>query len=391
MNILLIHQHFNTPETGGAIRSYYLATALVSKGHRVAVITSCACSQGRRENVEGIDVTYLPIPYNNRFSFFARSIAFLRFALLAMRAAIPYRHYDFCYAISVPLTVGLTARWLKWRYGMPYWFEVGDLWPDAPIELGFIRNRIFIALLYRFERSTYRQATGVIALSEPIRHAILGKVPGCRVEIIPNMADCDFYAPHAKDPQVEQRFGLTGKFVVVYAGALGVANGLHHLLACAAEAQRFLLPVSILVCGDGAMLEQLKQETTKQNLSNVSFTGFLDRGGVKEILKAADAVFVSYLPAPILETGCPNKYFDGLASGKLIIVNFGGWIRTEIERTGCGVYIDQKNADSFVQQLLPMINDKSRLQEAQHKARQLGQQRYSRKQIGERFASLFES
>jgi glycosyltransferase involved in cell wall biosynthesis len=274
---------------------------------------------------------------------------------------------------------------------MPYWFEVGDLWPDAPIELGFIRNRIFIRLLHGFERSTYRQATGVVALSEPIRQAVLTKVPGCRVEIIPNMADCDFYTAQAKDPETEQRMGLTGKFVVAYAGALGVANGLHHLLACAAEAQRSLLPVSIVLCGDGAMLDELKQEATKQNLSNVSFTGFLDRVGVQEILRAADAVFVSYLPAPILETGCPNKYFDGLASGKLIIVNFGGWIRSEIERAGCGVYVDQENPASFVQQLQPFINDKSRLQVAQHKARQLGLQRYSRKQVGEQFASLFES
>jgi hypothetical protein len=80
-----------------------------------------------------------------------------------------------------------------------------------------------------------------------------------------------------------------------------------------------------------------------------------------------------------------------LAAGKLIIVNFGGWIRTEIEGTGCGVYVDQEIPGSFVQRLQPFINDKSRLQEAQHKARQLGQQRYSRRQIGERFASLFES
>lgn len=391
MNILLIHQHFNTPQTGGAIRSYYLATALVGKGHRVAVITSCACSQGRHEEVEGIQVTYLPIPYNNRFNFFARSIAFLRFAFSAMRAAIPYRHYDICYAISVPLTVGLSARWLKWRYGMPYWFEVGDLWPDAPIELGFIRNRFFIWLLRRFERSTYRQATGVVALSEPIREAVLSKVPGCRVEIIPNMADCDFYIPQPKDPELEKRLGVTGKFVIAYVGALGMANGLHHLLACAAEAQRSLLPVSILVCGDGAMLQELKEEATKRNLSNISFTGFLDRAGVREIFQASDAVFVSYLPSPILETGCPNKYFDGLASGKLITVNFGGWIREEIERSGCGVYVAQKNPGSFVQQLQPFMIDKSRLQEAQSKARQLGQQRYSRRQIGERFAGLLES
>ncbi|MBL7852292.1 MAG: glycosyltransferase family 4 protein [Cyclobacteriaceae bacterium] len=391
MNILLIHQHFNTPESGGAIRSYYLASALVNKGHRVTVITSGACSQGRHDTVEGIEVVYLAIPYNNRFNFLARSLAFLRFAFAAVRAAAPYRHYDFCYAISVPLTVGWCAQWLKWRYGMPYWFEVGDLWPDAPIELGFIRNRLFKGFLRRAEASIYRGAFGVVALSEPIRRAVLGKVPGCRVELIPNMADCDFYTPQTKDPNLETRWGKAGNFVIAYIGALGMANGLHHLIACALAAQRSNLPVTLLVCGDGAMLDELKASVAHQELSNVVFTGFVNRDGVREIMKETDAVFVSYLPSPILETGCPNKYFDGLASGKLIIVNFGGWIRTETEQAGCGVFVDQSDPHAFVRQLEPFIRDPSRLAEAQRRARHLGEERYSRRQLGDDFAALFAS
>jgi len=391
VNILLIHQHFNIPESGGAIRSYYLATALVRKGHRVTVITSCACSQGRRAEVEGIEIVYLPVLYNNRFSFIARSRAFLEFAFLAIRAAIPYRHYDVCYAISVPLTVGLCARWLKWRYRMPYWFEVGDLWPDAPIELGFIRNGLFIWLLRKFEVSIYRHAAGVVALSEPIQRAVLSKIPGCRVEIVPNMADCDFYTPQAKDPGLEAQLGTAGSFVVTYMGALGMANGLHHLMACATEAQRNKLPVTFLICGDGAMLEDLKQDAAKNQLSNVVFTGFVHRDRVREIFRVTDAVFVSYLPSPILETGCPNKYFDGLAAGKLIMINFGGWIRKEIEGAGCGVFVDQKNPESFVHQLQPYLKNRSRLDDAQHSARQLGVQKYSRNLISTRFASLFET
>ncbi len=389
MNILLIHQHFNIPESGGAIRSYYLATALAHKGHRVTVITSCACNEGRHVEMEGIEIVYLPVPYNNRFSFIARSRAFVEFAFLAMRAAIPYRHYDVCYAISVPLTVGLCARWLKWRYRMPYWFEVGDLWPDAPIELGFIRNKFFIWLLRKFEKSIYREATGVVALSEPIRQAVLSKIPTCRVETIPNMADCDFYLPQAKDPKLEAQLGTEGSFVVAYIGALGMANGLHHFIACASEAQTKKLPVAFLVCGDGAMLEELKLETAKRELSNVTFTGFVNRDRVREILQVTDAVFVSYLPSPILETGCPNKYFDGLAAGKLILVNFGGWIRKEIEDAGCGAFIDQKDPGSFEHQLQPYLADRSRLNEAQHRARELGVQKYSRSQVSARFTSLF--
>lgn len=391
MNILLIHQHFNTPQTGGAIRSYYLATALVRGGHRVTVITSCSCSESKREILEGIEVIYLPIPYNNRFNFIARSRAFLMFVWAALRAAHPYRHYDLCYAISVPLTIGLCAGWLKWRYGMPYWFEVGDLWPDAPIQLGYIRNPIFRWVLLRFETSVYRHASGVVALSEPIREAIRSKSPGSRIELIPNMADCEFYRREEKDPSQEVRLGTAGKFVIAYVGALGVANGLDHLITCAKEAQDAGLPVTIILCGDGAMLETLQARAKSLRLTNVVFTGFVDRAGARAILQAADAVFVSYLPAKILETGCPNKYFDGLAAGKLILVNFGGWIREEIERAGCGIFVDQRKPGSIVEGLRPFLSDKVRLQQAQAKSRMLAEERYCRSSLGDQFANLFKS
>lgn len=387
MNILLFHQHFNTPGQGGAIRSYYLATALVRKGHRAVMITSCACAKGRTETIEGIEVIYLPIPYNNRFTFYARSLSFIRFVLAAIRSARPYRSFDFCYAISAPLTVAVCARWMKWRYAMPYWFEVGDLWPDAPIELGYIRNPLFKKLLFALEKSIYINADGVVALSTPIRDAILRKAPGVRVEVITNMADCDFYN---QEPDEESRlFDEAHPLVIAYIGALGVANGLHHLLKCAEESRMNKLPVRFILCGDGAMLDELKANAASKALDKVSFAGFVNRDGVKEILKQTDAVFISYLPSPILETGCPNKYFDGLASGKMIIVNFGGWIRSEVEASQCGVFIDQHLPGTFTTKLTPFLNDPGPLRAAQRNARKLAESKYARTEIGDRFANLF--
>ncbi len=389
MNILLFHQHFNTPLQGGAIRSYYLATALVTKGHRVVVITSTSELKRRVETVDGIEVVYLPIAYDNRFSFWARSWSFARFVIAAIRAGSMYRNFDITYAISAPLTVAVCARWMKWRYSIPYWFEVGDLWPDAPIELGFIKNPITKRLLFAFERSTYRRALGVVALSEPIRQAILAKAPGTRVELIHNMSDCVFYKPGKRDSVVEERFGAKDKFVISYLGALGMANGLEQLLYCAEECLKAAIPVSFIICGDGAMQGTLKKLVQTKKLINVNLTGFVNRDGVKDIMNITDAVFVSYRPAAILETGCPNKYFDGLAAGKLIIVNFGGWIRQEIEAMNCGFYVNPDNPGELVEKLRPYLADRSRLHKAQLQSRQLAESRYSRKAIGDRFAQLF--
>ncbi len=385
----MFHQHFNTPEGGGAIRSYYLATALVQHGHRVTMITSGTGDTGNSKNIEGVHVIYLPVPYNNRFTFYARSRSFLRYVFAAIRAATPYKDYDVAYGISAPLTVGICTRWMKFRYGMPYLFEVGDLWPDAPIQLGFIHNPMLQRVLLALERSIYRHARSVVALSQPIAEAIQKKVPGCCVDVISNMADVAFFHPEEKLPVLSAKYGAEGRFVISYIGALGVANGLHQLIYCAEACQRANLPTQFILCGDGAMLDELKGMVAKRNISKVLFAGFLNREGVREILSVSDAVFISYLPAPILETGCPNKYFDGLAAGKLIIVNFGGWIRKEIESQSCGFYADPTQPEQLADKIAPFINDRSLLKSYKQRSRALGESSYAREKIGSLFAGLF--
>ena len=385
----MIHQHFKHPMRGGAIRSYYLAKALVDYGHRVVLITSFSERQGRIEDVEGIEVHYLPIAYDNRFKFYARALAFIRFMHGAIAVAKRFKDFDWCYAISVPLTVGLTARWIRFRFGIPYFFEVGDLWPEAPIQMGFVRNHFFQDFLYGMERSIYRQAESIVALSPAIQSAVGKKVSGKKIHLVPNMSDCDFYKPEEKRIDLETKFGVNGKFVVSYLGAIGVANGLDNFLECAKASQKARLPVHFIMCGDGASLDGLKSSAKKLGLQNFSFLDFVNRDGVKKILNVTDAAFICYKSVPILETGSPNKFFDGLAAGKLIIINFGGWIRKEIEDNRCGIFVDPKYPTDFVKKLAPFISDRELLRQFKDSARELGERKYSRKLVGDDFSKLF--
>lgn len=387
VKVLILHQHFKTPATGGAIRSYYLAKALVERGIQVVVVTAHNDAE-KKESVEGIEVHYLSVPYDNRFGFSRRIIAFFEFVMKALRVARSYRHADLCYAISTPLTTGLVAQWIMKRYGIPFIFEVGDLWPDAPVQMGVIRNNLLQRMLYRMEKEIYNSASSVVALSPPIREAIVRKVPAKTIHLIPNMADTEFFRPEKKDPALEAKFGVREKFVVSYIGALGVANGLHYFIDCAAASQRAGLPVQFLLCGDGAMDHSLEASAKKLQLSNLNFIPFQDREGVRRLMNVTDANFICYKPVKILETGSPNKYFDGLAAGKLTIVNFGGWVREEIERERCGVYVDVKDAAEFVRVIRPFLQDRSLLREYQERARKLAEARYSRGILGERFADV---
>jgi len=390
VKILILHQHFKSPATGGAIRSYYLARALHSRGMEVCVVTAHNEKVYKVGNVEGIEVHCLPVPYSNSFGFAARSTSFLKYVLGVMRLAGKFRDVDCVYAISAPLTVGLAALWIKWRYKVPYIFEVGDLWPEAPIQLGVIRNIFFKQFLYWLEGSVYRSAKSIVALSAPIKAAIDQKRTGKEVQIIPNMADCEFFRPVRKDAVLEKKFGVAGKFVVSYIGAVGLANGLDCFLECANACRKISLPIQFLLCGEGALRERLRKNADHLKLRNLTFLDFTNRDGVQEVMNVTDAIFVCYKPVPILETGSPNKFFDGLAAGKLIIVNFSGWIRKEIEASRCGFFVEAHRPETFVEKISPFVTDSRLLIQYQEAARNLAEKKYARTLLSDQFCRLFQ-
>jgi len=372
------------------LRSYYLAKALVDKGISTVVITTHNGSAIKKEMVEGIEVHYLPIPYDNSFGFFKRVSSFLEFVWSIVREAGEFRDANICYAISTPLTIGLAAIWIKVRYKIPYYFEVGDLWPEAPGQLGIIKNSLLKSFLYKLEKSIYKRAEAIVALSEAIKEEIQRKVTGKKIYIIPNMADIDFYQPTAKRPDLEERFLVRNKFVVSYIGTIGLANGLEYLLNCADASLRAALPVHFLICGEGAELDKLKQLAKQKSITNLLFIPAQNREGVREVMNVTDAAFVSFKPLPVLETGSPNKYFDALASGKLIVINFGGWIKEEIEQNHSGIYIKPNNPQEFVDKIQKFVNDRDLLLNFQTNSWKLAEKKYSRKFLSEKFQKLFE-
>ena len=385
----MLHQHFNTPLTGGALRSYYLAKALVDRKIEVAVVTGYNGKKYKRENVEGIDVHYLPVPYDNKFGFWKRSFSFLRYNLGAIRLAGKVSNVKICYAISVPLTIGMVAYWIKVRHGIKYIFEVGDLWPDAPIQMGFVNNYFLKRFLYGLEEFIYRNASSVVGLSPAIKNSIEKRIPGKKVHLIPNMADTEFYFPAAKDDDLLGKLNVPRKLTVSYIGAVGLANGLDYYVECARACQNASVPVHFILCGEGALLEYFKRIVSQLGLKNFSIVPFQDREGVRDVMNVTDVAFICYKPLPVLETGSPNKYFDGLAAGKMIAINFGGWIKDEIEDKGCGIYADPRFPTDFVKKIQAFVLDSEKLRECQQASRLLAETKYSREILSARFAEIF--
>ena len=267
-NILYIHQYFRTPIEGGAIRSYHIAKGMVDRGMKVEIITAHNKSKYEKKTIDEIIVHYLPIPYSNKFTSWRRYLSFLNFVFAAFKHSKTIAKPDLVFATSTPLTVGIIALWLKWKRKVPYIFEVRDLWPEAPIQLGFIRSPFLIFTIKHLEKIIYKNARKIIALSPGIAKGIRNRYPHPDIKMIPNMADVDFF--YKKPIKIHEKNELS----IGYFGAFGLANNLEFILDLANECQKATIPVHFLLIGEGAKEQALIESIEKLGLQNITILPF---------------------------------------------------------------------------------------------------------------------
>lgn len=359
--ILYIHQYFKTPEDGGCIRSYYLAKGLVAAGFQVSMITAHNKETYQRKEIEGIIVHYLPVAYDNSFGFGKRIRSFLKFFARGIAIAGKEKDVQLAYVMTTPLTTALIALYLKIFKRIPYYFEVGDLWPEVPVRMGLLKNILLKNAAYLLEYLAYKNAEKLIALSPGIAGYMARKQPGKPLAVIPNMSDMTYFQPAEKEK------GSSIK--VLYCGAIGIANHLEYLLDAARICYQKNIPVSFTIMGEGGRTDAIARLAGE--LPNVKMKSFTNRDGLKPIVDAHDAFYVSFKKVDILHTGSPNKYFDGLAAGKLMILNLGGWLKDLTEMNHCGFAYDPESPMEFVEKIVPYLENEHLLFQTQENSLRL--------------------
>ena len=395
MNILYIHQYFCTPEEPGGTRSYWISRELVSRGHHVTMICSTnkmhpdACET----DVDGIHVIYVKNDYSNYMSAPRKVLSFVNFLRLAIKAGKKREGVDMVFATSTPLTIGYVALRLKAIKNWPYVFEVRDLWPEFPIQIGAIKNPFLIWFLRKFEKRIYDKAEHVVALSPGMREGVIkAGTPQEKVSMIPNMSKPDKFYPREPNLNLAKQFGIDlCKFNVIHFGSMGRANGLKYIIDTAKVLQDDGVErVNFIFLGDGATCPQLKQQVDELRLNNVKFLGNHPMDVVSEVVNLCDASVTSFLNLPILKTNSPNKLFDSLSAGKPIIVNSAGWTKDLVEKDDCGFFVDPDNPSDFAQKLMLHIDEKDTLKRWSENARKLSIEVFNKDILSAKVADVIE-
>ena len=318
MKIVVFHQYYVEPDLSGSTRMYHFVKRMVQAGHQVTVITGGAIRREmstklivRTQSQNGAELISIADGYAQNKGFYGRLFSFFRYLCVATFIGLKYSGVDRIIASSTPLTVGVPALLVSKFRKVPLIFEVRDLWPDAPVALGYLKSRSVISLAHWFERLVYAKSQSIVALSNGIQKKI-AKRTDTPVHFIPNGVDADYLE---QQPVLETN--SSSKIEFIYAGSCGFNNGMDTLSDFIIKA--FDDPVlreciNVTIIGDGLGLEPYKNKiANKANL-----LGKLPKEEVVDRLFKADVGLYPQVKLnnnDLKKDSLPNKFFDYLGSG----------------------------------------------------------------------------
>ncbi|AQV02266.2 glycosyltransferase WbuB [Desulfococcus multivorans] len=369
----------------GGTRSYEIARRLVTAGHKVHMITSDRRSKNSGDwyhtAEEGIHVHWLPVPYGNAMPYHKRIKAFLNYAAKAGPYASRFKA-DVIFATSTPLTIALPAIYASKRLKIPMVFEVRDLWPELPIAVGALKGPLIPPARW-LERFAYKNSSEIVALSPGMKEGVVrAGYPSEHVHVIPNSCDVDlFQVPSEVGAAFRKRFPwLDNRPLVIYAGTFGRINGVGYLARLAAETRKLAPEVCFLAVGDGYEFDMVTRLSRELGVLNQNFFVMpqLPKSEMPALFSAATISTSTVIDLPQMWANSANKFFDSLASGRPVAINYAGWQADLIKETGAGLVLPPKDLPGAARLLISALNNKNWLKKAGKAALALARDRFDR-------------
>jgi glycosyltransferase involved in cell wall biosynthesis len=396
MKILYIVQHFNIPTGSAGIRPYKMAKALVDHGHEVIII--CGSYDGANTGLEGefingkrkgfyeeIEIIEFDLKYSNKHNFVKRSLVFLRFILKTIIPTMTLK-YDILFASSTPLTVGVPAIFGKIFRRKKFVFEVRDLWPELPKEMGVIKNPLILGLLSFLEYITYHSADKLIGLSPGISEGIKKRgIKKSKITTISNGCDLDLFKSKSKKIKINNT--SQNDFLCLYCGTHGIANGLSIIPKVA----KYLIKegnktIKFVLVGNGSKKKELLELVEKEKLNNIIFLDPVDKKELAKIMNRCDLGMQLLANFPAFYYGTsPNKFFDYISASLPVLNNYPGWVSELIIKNKCGIAVKPDDPIVFGQSLIKIEKQKNKLIDMSKNAYKLAESKFDINQLSKKW------
>ena len=394
MRIALFLQHYHTPDCPTAARPYALARRL-GRDHDVTVVATRAWEETRQAHrfpwaPPGVELVRFDVPYDNSMSAPERLVSFFQYAARALRHGLQMPRPDLIVGSSTPLTAAAAAGAVARLRGIPWVFEVRDLWPAFPIQMGAVPDYGLHTLLRWAEAALYRSAAQVVTLSPDMERHVRARAPSTAVRTIEYGTDFDLLGDVGVEAQteIEERFALDRRFLVLYAGSFGRANALPTLVAAARRLLARRSDVLVAFAGDGyhasTVQRAAQQHTAIRRLPPLPHPKTL------ALFARADLSLVSFLDRPVLAANAPGKFFDSLATGTPVVVTNPGWTKRFVKEHDCGWFVPPESPGHLASALHAILASPPSLAAAGRAARTVAHRRFDRSRLMDRYAALIE-
>jgi len=397
MRILLLTQWFDPEPT---FKGMLFAKELQRLGHEVEVLTGFPNYPGgklypgyrlriaHRETIDGVSVLRVPLYPSHDGSSVRRAANYLSFALTATLGIFGIRRPDIAYVYHPPASVALPAIALKWLRGVPFIYDVQDLWPDALSATGMVQNSALLAVVRRWMRFVYSRAAHVVLLSQGYRDALARDgVPREKLSVIPNWT----YRQETGSP-LSPAEGDIPRFEVMFAGTMGFAQALDTVLLAARQLQDEGAAVGFTFVGSGVEVERLQGLAEKLTLRNVTFLGRRPTSDMPALFQRAGALLVHLKDNELYAMTIPSKTQAYLLAGRPILMGVRGDAARIVEEAGAGLAFTPQDSASLREAILTLSGMSLEQRAAMGRA---GQRYYQEKlslEVGAaKFARLFEA
>lgn len=366
MRVLILSQYF-APEP--VPKPTELAEELAQRGHEVTVITGVPNYPSghiypsyrqvvvRESTHKGIRVVRtFEFPYHGTNAI-GRILNYLSFMISAPLGALGGPGWDVMYVWHPPLTVGVAAWIISRIRRVPFAYDVQDIWPEIAVLSGVLKDGWLVRVLARLERFVYRQADHITVVTEGAKANLLRKgVPAKRVSVMPHWIDDEPFSNLSKTRDaVRVERGWTNRFVVMFAGNLGLLQGLETLIDAVASCPTEL-PIVLCFVGDGTDRARLQTMADARGLApKIEFLDRQPQSEMPTLLAAADCLLVHLKRSEISHLVIPTKTLAYLASGTPILMAMDGAAADLVRAAEAGWVIPPEDSAAMCTALVALM------------------------------------
>lgn len=406
MKLLILTQYF-PPEVGAPQnRLFELALRLRALGVDITVLTAMPNYPQMKiypgyegklyhyEDMQGLKVHRSSIYIPNNKSIISRLRNYFSFVYSSARTGVKKLEpqYDFLMCESPPLFLGYSAMYLARRKKAKLIFNVSDLWPESAEKLGVVTNKRLLAMAYRLEEKLYKRSALVSGQTQGICKNITQRFPQVKTHWLPNGVDLSLYNPDAVEKSDwREKHGFKAEdFICLYAGIIGMAQGLEVILQ-AADKTRNDKQIRYVLLGSGPEKDKLIALKENMQLTQVHFMEGVSKAEMNYVLKEVNAALIPLKKLDLFLGAIPSKIFENLAMKLPVILGVDGEARELfVEQGKCAVYTEPEHAEMLAEKVKTLYNNPVLCRELGEAGRAYVQNNFNRDTIAKGFYEVLK-